>query len=215
MSVLILKWSDDMARISVEEKEKIRSKIIDTARVRFINDGFDKTSTKQIAKEVGIAEGTLFNYFDSKVELFFEAISLEYGENDYYVDELQITEDVVTALSNHVMKIIKPVLRIPKGIMSELMVASIKIAKKKPETFKRLAENDEKYMEDLYQYLENLRQKGVLKDVNTKMLSENIFSIVGFEVLMYMYYKDIQKEDVFLNIEEKIKISLYGYLKGV
>src|SRR5215216_1158905 len=46
-----------------------REQILETALGLFAAQGFDATSTRQIAKEVGIAEGLIFHYFPTKASL--------------------------------------------------------------------------------------------------------------------------------------------------
>src|SRR5215218_10794469 len=46
-----------------------REQILETALRLFAAQGFDGTSTRQIAKEVGVAEGLIFHYFPTKASL--------------------------------------------------------------------------------------------------------------------------------------------------
>jgi AcrR family transcriptional regulator len=46
-----------------------RGQILETALGLFAERGFDATSTRQIAQEVGIAEGLIFHYFPTKASL--------------------------------------------------------------------------------------------------------------------------------------------------
>jgi AcrR family transcriptional regulator len=46
-----------------------REQILQTALKLFAAQGFDATSTRQIAREVGIAEGLIFHYFPTKASL--------------------------------------------------------------------------------------------------------------------------------------------------
>jgi AcrR family transcriptional regulator len=46
-----------------------REQILETALKLFAMQGFDATSTRQIAKEAGIAEGLIFHYFPTKASL--------------------------------------------------------------------------------------------------------------------------------------------------
>jgi AcrR family transcriptional regulator len=46
-----------------------REQILETALELFAAQGFDATSTRQIAKEVGVAEGLIFHYFPTKASL--------------------------------------------------------------------------------------------------------------------------------------------------
>jgi AcrR family transcriptional regulator len=53
-------------RITAEEKHATRRRILDAALGLFRTQGFDATTTRDIARAAGIAAGTLFNYFDAK-----------------------------------------------------------------------------------------------------------------------------------------------------
>jgi len=58
-----------------QNKEKTKQAILAAARELFAEKGFYKTSTRAISRKAGIAEGTLFNYFETKEDLalyFFE-----------------------------------------------------------------------------------------------------------------------------------------------
>ena len=58
-----------------ENKENTRKAILQAALELFAEQGFYRTTTKAISRKAGIAEGTLFNYFETKEDLalyFFE-----------------------------------------------------------------------------------------------------------------------------------------------
>ncbi len=58
-----------------EKKEKTKQAILAAALKLFAEKGFYNTSTRAISRKAGIAEGTLFNYFETKEDLalyFFE-----------------------------------------------------------------------------------------------------------------------------------------------
>jgi AcrR family transcriptional regulator len=58
-----------------ENKEKTKRAILAAALKLFAEKGFYGTTTKAISRKAGIAEGTLFNYFETKEDLalyFFE-----------------------------------------------------------------------------------------------------------------------------------------------
>src|SRR5208282_5089175 len=58
-----------------ENKEKTKQAILAAALKLFAEKGFHNTSTRAISRKAGIAEGTLFNYFETKEDLalyFFE-----------------------------------------------------------------------------------------------------------------------------------------------
>jgi AcrR family transcriptional regulator len=55
--------------------EARRNQILDAAAAVFGEKGFHRTTTKDIAGRAGIAEGTIYNYFDSKDDLLIGMMS--------------------------------------------------------------------------------------------------------------------------------------------
>lgn len=64
------------AELSVTALRQIqkRDQIIDAALLVFTRDGFAAARTDSIAKQAGVAKGTLYLYFDSKEDIFKQAI---------------------------------------------------------------------------------------------------------------------------------------------
>jgi AcrR family transcriptional regulator len=59
----------------VRNKAAIQQRIVTSALALFQSRGFDATTTRTIARKAGIAEGTVFNYFQTKEDIalhFFE-----------------------------------------------------------------------------------------------------------------------------------------------
>ena len=55
-------------------KDNIRSRILDVAKQQFELKGYSKTSMREIAVDVGVGVGNIYNYFKSKDELFHEVV---------------------------------------------------------------------------------------------------------------------------------------------
>jgi len=64
----------DEMRITAEEKQRTRDRILKTGRALFRERGFDATTTRDVAEAAGIATGTLFNYFPNKEALAMELL---------------------------------------------------------------------------------------------------------------------------------------------
>ncbi len=204
-----------MARISKEKQEEIRQRIKDVSRKLFEEEGFEATSTKRISKEVGIAEGTLFNYFDSKTEIFFESFGDDYESIFNNSDGVPYTlgDNVTEMIFERFDQALGMMLKLPRGVMAELGIASIRMAKKKPERFKRLMALDFQFIDELAIYIQQLIEKGYLKDVNHTLFSETIFAVIGYELLLYVYDKNIKKQTMLDNLKKKIDILIQGYVK--
>ena len=62
----------------IVDKEKMVKSIMESALQAFIKHGFHKTTMDKIAKEAGIAKGTLYLYFDSKQNLLHSIITVHF-----------------------------------------------------------------------------------------------------------------------------------------
>jgi len=67
------------------EKEQRRHEIIMTAMDFFISKGFNNTTMEEIAYKASLSKGTLYNYFDSKDDLYLAVGTIAIRRlNDYY-----------------------------------------------------------------------------------------------------------------------------------
>ena len=204
-----------MARISQIEKNRIRQSILDVSRTYFFDLGYENTSTKMIAKEVGIAEGTIFNYFPSKTDILFESMYENYIISaDEYNQILNVESNITEAIMDYLFKSMNIVMKLPRKIMVELTIQGAKMARKNPERFKKFAEMDYKTMKEIEKYLARLIENGTLKKVDPCQLSEVIFSSAIYELMIYLYDKKIKKETMIQNIKNKLNLIIKGYIKG-
>lgn len=64
------------------KKKETKQKIIDVAMKLFVDQGVDATTMEQIAEEVDIAKGTLYNYFPVKEAIISEFIQRSFSEKN-------------------------------------------------------------------------------------------------------------------------------------
>jgi len=192
-----------MARISKEKQNEIRNRILEVSKESFEINGYEETSTRTIAKEVGIAEGTLFNYFDSKGEIFLESFTK--GLIDFsYTEELK-GEYASEILYNYTEKILKKTMMFPKKLIIELGIIMVKFAKKNPKRAKQLAELDFQYIKNIEDICRSLQERGIIKDVDIGFLCESLYSAIMYELMMYLYEKEVSKSTFLNNIKIKFK----------
>ena len=56
------------------KKERTRRDIADAAMRLFIQRGFARVTVSDVAHEAGVSEKTVFNYFPTKEDLFFDEV---------------------------------------------------------------------------------------------------------------------------------------------
>lgn len=68
------------------EKER-KLQIIKAAIKRFSKHGIKKTTLDEVARDLRIGKATIYHYFKSKEDLYFESLSLEFWQ---FIEELKI-----------------------------------------------------------------------------------------------------------------------------
>ena len=71
-----------------EIREEMRSRILHDSMLYFAKNGFSGTKISDLSKYIGIAQGTIYVYFQSKEELFHEIFSLIHNKQD--IQELKV-----------------------------------------------------------------------------------------------------------------------------
>lgn len=61
-------------RITAEQKETHRTRLLEAAATAFARAGIDAANVNQISLDAGLAKGTVYNYFASKEALFLSVI---------------------------------------------------------------------------------------------------------------------------------------------
>lgn len=81
------------------DREQRRRAILQAARESFCDKGYEQTAMAGIAAKVGVVEGTVYRYFDSKHELLIEVLSDWYQQMfDDYAHALEGVEGAQTRL---------------------------------------------------------------------------------------------------------------------
>lgn len=57
-------------KVTSQHREEIRARILQSAVDRFSKNGFDRTKMDEISSSADVSKGTLYNYFNSKEDLF-------------------------------------------------------------------------------------------------------------------------------------------------
>jgi AcrR family transcriptional regulator len=74
-----------------KEKEIIRKTLISKGRELFSKYGLKKTSITELTNSAGIAQGTFYNFFASKEELYFEILEQEEANSAKYIENIVTT----------------------------------------------------------------------------------------------------------------------------
>ena len=166
-------------RQSSQTEEDTRTKILQAALQLFARRGYDGTTTKDLAKSAGVAEGTLFRYFANKKAILIEVATAGW---------VDILTDLLTELSE--MGSYKAVSQVMRRRMinlhknSDLLRVCFIEAQYHPELKESIqTEVINKMTEVAEAFFETAMSKGIYRQMNPKIVAKvflGIFAIAGF-----------------------------------
>ncbi|MCT4619960.1 MAG: TetR/AcrR family transcriptional regulator [Marinisporobacter sp.] len=88
----------------MEKTKGKRQLIIEGAMKIFCRDGFHKAKVSEIAAEAGVGKGTIYEYFDSKKQLFIEM--MKYYADIYYeelIESMEKEQDIIDKFKRYIL----------------------------------------------------------------------------------------------------------------
>ena len=154
-------------------------KILNAAQKLFARNGYDGTTTKELAEKAGIAEGTLFRHFTNK-----KAILVEVATNGW----IELLTDLLTELSemasyeaiSHVMY--KRMLRL--GDNYDMMRVCFMEVQSHPDLRDRIQSEVIEKMTDVAEaFFQTAMERGVYRRMNPRVIAQvflGMFVVAGF-----------------------------------
>lgn len=158
---------------------ELNSRILATAQRLFARQGFEKTTTRQLAEAAGIAEGTLFRHFENKKAILVAVVTQGWSE---------MLTDLLTHLSE--MGSYRSVAQLMRERMlslhqqADLMRVCFMEAQFHPELRDRIqAEIINKMTSVVEAFIQTGIERGTYRDLNPKVVARvflGMFMIAGF-----------------------------------
>lgn len=199
-----------MARKFNEEEERyINDAITERGKDLFSKLGFQKTSILDITKEVGIASGTFYKFFQSKEALYFTILKME---------EKRIREqfaDVDIAGEKHPKKAIKKVIgEMMEAAETNPFIRELYIGNNLQELLKRVpSEELEKNVETdttfLSDFMEKWKKEGVVFQEKPEIMSGMLRSLF----VMTLHQKEIGEDVYPKTMKRLIDLIVDGLVK--
>lgn len=97
-----------MPRITAQAKQETRLRILERAHALFVEQGFERATTRDVARAAGIATGTLFNYFATKDAVALTLLEQALAQG---LDEWRATRRPVAGLGEALFGLVATLLR--------------------------------------------------------------------------------------------------------
>lgn len=203
-----MKTNDENIR---EKRIEKRDLIIDIAAKLFSELGYHEVNMEMVAKEAGIAKGTIYNYFDSKEDLYFTINEVKLGKLLSELEKkIKLQESVIDDLRGFVIHIFMFLLKYKDFF---LIFQRTRLKKQKLKSV--VLENRISQLKDmLMNILKEGIEKKVFKNINpcfqADMILGMIYSAVLRNINKNIHDLDIvnEREILFQFIRESVIASL-------
>lgn len=139
-----------------EIREETRSKILNDSMLYFAKNGFAGTKIGDLAKHIGIGQGTLYIYFKSKEELFHEIFALTNSSKD--IKELKILQKSPMSAKKKIKKLSNSIMT--KLIEDDAYAAKVALNTQMMFEQKGFISAETTYQSELYQITEKIIKQG-------------------------------------------------------
>lgn len=181
-------------------KKGLRTKILMTAITDFRRRGIRAVKMDDVAAELGISKRTLYEIFDKKEDLLFEAMKHYYGERRERIH-------VKVQHCANVMEIILTVYRIKVEEFQQTNPNFFVDLIKYPQVLRFLNQENQTNRTKFLQFIERGINEGFFRsDVNYE-LSTRLFDALGNYVMQNQLYRQYTIEEIFKNL---IFVTLRG-----
>ncbi len=170
-----------------KKTEEKKEEIIKAAKEVFKEFGFEKASMSKISSKLGGSKATLYNYFSSKEELFFEVISIANAQESDFVHQIIDTKNETLDIHTQLYEFGK---RFLNFVYSQKMVEirRLTISQSEITNLGRITYKNRvlKSREILSKYLEKAIKFNKIKKTDTNIAAIHFFGLLESE-LMYPF----------------------------
>lgn len=203
------------ARKAAENREK---EILSVAINIFAEKGFNSATTKEIAKEASVAEGTIFRYFKNKKEILNKVMTeliCVIGDKDIKIRLKKVIEE------NRYKG--------EKEVLKAIFLDRINLIEKHLDIIK-IVITEMQYHEDLREaYIKNIImtgksliseiieegiKKGYFRKVDVSIVVRSFTGIIGMYILQKNLFPEIIKLEKEKELEEMVNLFLNGISKN-
>lgn len=192
-----------------------KQRIVLAAIELFAKKGYANTATSEIAKEAGVAEGTIFRHFGTKENLLL-AILIPFIKHslpqmadaifeEVLAEKPKTIEEFVRALATERFMFFKENRDLFRIFIKEMIYHD----ELKNELISHISEHA---LSRIEQIIQDFQEKGEVIDIPAKILSRNIFTtLLGFFLSRFV----LMSENVFLDDQREIDYIVQIIVNGI
>lgn len=191
--------------------------ILEAAIKIFSEKGFSAATTSEIAKEAGVAEGTIFRYFKTKKDILIKVMAkvVEILGEKLIIERLTklLEENKEKSEREILITIVKDRLEMFEKYwdMIKIVATEMQFHKDLREVFiKSVVTKGKDIVEN---FINTGVSKGVFRKVDTAIALRSLIGMVGIYVIQSQVFPEVINMDKDRQIEEMVDLFLYGLSK--
>ncbi len=204
-----------MAGLREAKKRDTRQRILESARRMFGEKGYALTTTAAIARDANIGEGTLFNYYRTKGELFVAAVFEGYRPEKYVPAPLAAVNEAT--LADETLNLLKHYFRgfahIDKRTLKEYFAVMYGNDVESDLLMGTVFRVDEAALGDLRGFYGGLQDSGKLPpSFDTELAVGCIYGFVASRFMLYAYTDGYTFDGFMDDLGRAVRFILHGHV---
>lgn len=190
-------------KVSKEQKEKTRQVIVQTAVDLITEGGYHKTTMKNIARQAGVGDATIYKYFSSKEKILLAYYELKAQETIATIKkidsfaEFSLQEKLQTLINTYLEKLLPD---------REFVSVSLKIILYTPLfLFRDIVPVKHEFHRIINEFLDTAREN---KEISSFPFDNLITGLLGEYIMGVILYWLADRSDEFANTTQMIDLSL-------
>lgn len=203
-----------MAPLREKKKQRRHERIMDVALAAFNSKGILNTTMLEIAEQAELAVGTLYNYFPSKNALLI-GIMEQKMRASWEIDPKRIVKlyqsksDPCAIVTKVVLEVVRKILVLTKQNWQE-MLSALFSGPSRAELDQGIG-LDLEAVARLERMLRDLQRRGLVRgDAQSYAMAVQLYSIIAFQFLSYVFLPEMSEADLLDGISQQIDLAFVG-----
>lgn len=189
--------------VQADEESDKALRILASAERIFAEKGYDNTTTLDISRMAGVAEGTLYEYYKNKEDLLYSTLGDRLSSNARVFKEISGRQSPLRRLKQMIQHHFFMYLSHPE-FMKIFIFEGIFNKRFYRSTAKK---NYNAYIKALYPVLDKGKKEGSIRpEVNNRVFKNLLMGLVGHMTLRWYFRKDDPSIDKFSEINEAVTL---------
>lgn len=196
-----------MSGLRQRKKERTRESILAAAESIFLQKGYAAATVSEIAERAEIAEGTIYNYFDSKGEILLSLFRRAFSRDRYRFPSLDADsadpgDEIVAFLAYY----IEPARTMDKAILRELFSLIYRYTSEGAFVLTTIARFDGGLMNEVKTYLLGLQERGRVNGaVDLDQFVEIAYGVTMYALSKFIVTAELSYEDFLVDLTTKLR----------